>query len=181
MTLAAQRNVALRKHHLGWLACALLLGCSEGVVLIGEIRPRGDQPSPIPVSSPPPSIDARSAADAADAFVPESPPAPCATTQDVLTHILRPKCAVCHSGAPVSDKPDLANDDPRQGIINHRSACPGRALITFTEGYVGGHFFDKLAGPVAGCGASMPFGGIPLLSPSEVECLRAWFQPGRIP
>jgi hypothetical protein len=170
-----------RHHHLGWLVCALLFGCSEGAVLIGEVRPRGSQPSPIPVSPPAPSLDAHAAIDAADALVPEPAPAPCATTRDVLTYIIRPKCAVCHGGGPLGDKPDLASDDPREGIIQHQSACAGRALITITDGYVGGHFFDKLAGAVPGCGTQMPFGVIPPLSPAEVECLRAWFQPGRIP
>ena len=37
--------------------------------------------------------------------------------------------------------------------------CPGKTLVT-AGGAVAGHFFDKLAGAIPGCGNQMPFGAL---------------------
>jgi hypothetical protein len=163
-------------HRLAWCLSLVFLGagCSEGAVLIGEIRPRGE-PTPPPAPAPPaPNLDAGA---------PDTrgwpPPIDCTSTEDIMAHFLVPRCSLCHNGKPDGAPPALAFGDPRQGIIGHKSACPGKSLITVVDGYVvGGHFFDKLAGPVPGCGDQMPYGGVIPLNDVQSECMRTWFQAG---
>jgi hypothetical protein len=117
----------------------------------------------------------------ADAGVPDAPPAAvrCSSTEDLVRHIFGPKCNTCHSGGPVGDYPDLQSPPVRQRVLEGRSqACHDRPLVTIaSDGSLGGHFFDKLAGAVVGCGNQMPFGSIPPLTDAELACVRRWLSP----
>lgn len=122
-----------------------------------------------------------------DWIKPEAPPPPpdpppngvplCATGPEILSKILMPKCGVCHGAQMPAGNLDLVTGNVKAKLLNVPSrACNNRPLI-FDSPDVGGHFFDKLAGAVPGCGNQMPFGGITPLSAAEVQCLKDWIKP----
>jgi hypothetical protein len=101
---------------------------------------------------------------------------PCATAPEILSKILMPKCGACHGAKTPSAGLDLISPGSKMRLLNAPSrGCPGRTLITDAP-EVGGHFFDKLAGPVQGCSAQMPLGS-PQLLPEEIRCLKLWIKP----
>ena len=158
----------------------LLLGCNEAVVLVGEVSaPRGgNPPASIPVPPPPPPRDAGTM----DAWEPPPAPLPCAGTADITANILTPKCGICHGQNMPANDLDLVSPGVRERLLGGRSpACAGKPFVTFVNGYVGGHLFDKLAGFVPGCGNQMPFGAIAPLSDFEVDCLKTWLRPADPP
>ena len=72
---------------------------------------------------------------------------------------------------------DLVTAGAKARLLNIPSrACNSKPLI-IAEPDVGGHFFDKLAGAVPGCGNQMPFGAINPLNAAEVQCLKDWIKP----
>jgi hypothetical protein len=105
------------------------------------------------------------------------PPVPaCATATEISTKILTPKCGMCHGAKMPIANLDLVSPGAKARLLNIASrACTGKTLIV-SDPDVGGHFFDKLNGPVAGCGGQMPFGGM-ALSAVEIKCLKDWIKP----
>ena len=161
----------------GLLGPLLLLGLSVLAAACDVERGLPGQPSPdsrAPLPPPPPPR-------MADAGAPDASSAAvrCSSTEDVVRHILGPKCNTCHSGGPVGDYPDLQSPPVRQRVLEARSRdCHDRPLVMIaSDGGLGGHFFDKLAGAVPGCGSQMPFGSIPPLTDAEVACVRRWLGP----
>jgi hypothetical protein len=101
----------------------------------------------------------------------------CATAPEISSKILVPKCGTCHGAAMPAAGLDLVTAGAKARLLNIPSrACNSKPLIV-AEPAVGGHFFDKLAGAVPGCGNQMPFGGINPLSAAEVQCLKDWIKP----
>ena len=101
---------------------------------------------------------------------------------DALPKVLVAKCGLCHDPAKrntYAANLDLVNPGAKGRLLNVGSrTCAGRVLITDRGAIVGGHFFDKIAGPTPGCGERMPPIG-PALSAEEVKCLQDWIRPSR--
>jgi hypothetical protein len=134
----------------------------------------GTTPDASPPSTPRPSTDGGAAPDAG----PTAPvPTPvCATATEIAEKILTPKCATCHGRNAPAAGLDLVTTGIKARLLNVAArGCAGKTLITATD-QVGGHFFDKLAGGVAGCGGQMPFGAPPLTA-TEIKCLKDWIKP----
>jgi hypothetical protein len=95
--------------------------------------------------------------------------------------IIKPKCGLCHTPAAAVIPGNLDLDSPgaKQRLLNVPArTCNGKVLVTDRgPGMVGGHFFDKIAGMVMGCGDRMPPIGT-ALTPAEVKCLKDWIDPG---
>ena len=111
----------------------------------------------------------------APAAPPAAPPA-CSEPAEVLNKILVPKCGNCHGVKVPAQGLDLVTPGAKARLVGKVSACGGKILIT-PDGEVGGHFFDKLAGQIPGCGNQMPYGGIAPLTPAETQCLKDWIRP----
>ena len=139
-----------------WILAVCLAGaCSQIEDIVGELHP-GHPPPPVTPPVSPPASD-------------------CTSTAYVHRQIIAPKCLVCHDATPVAAPPDLREPQLRERLLTTASElCGARPLVTVSGGRVTGFFFDKLAGAVPGCGMQMPFGAVPPLDESEVQCLRAW-------
>ena len=112
---------------------------------------------------------------------PEPPPPvnvpACSTGPEITSKILMPKCGLCHGVREPAGQLDLVTAGAKMRLLNVPSkACNAKPLI-FSEPEVGGHFFDKLAGAIPGCGNQMPFGGLNPLSAAEIKCLKDWIKP----
>jgi hypothetical protein len=95
---------------------------------------------------------------------------------DAVAAMILGQCAKCHSAQLLAGGLDLASPNVKARLINVPSkGCMGKPLVV-TNPAVGGVMFDKLAGPVTGCGGQMPFGG-PYLGPMELKCLKDWIKP----
>lgn len=149
-------------------------------------------PACAPTTPAPTTPTPTTPAPVADAGVPSTPSNPtpppsdagtgtvatpaCATAAEISSKILTPKCGNCHGKSSPAAGLDLVTTGVKARLLNVASrGCAGKILITATP-TVGGHFFAKLAGAVAGCGNQMPFGAPPL-SAEEVKCLEDWISP----
>jgi hypothetical protein len=95
---------------------------------------------------------------------------------DAVAAMILGQCAKCHSAQLLAGGLDLASPNVKARLINIPSkGCMGKPLVVANPA-VGGVMFDKLAGPVPGCGGQMPFGG-PYLGPMELKCLKDWIKP----
>ncbi len=113
---------------------------------------------------------------------PPTPPvaASCANPAVDGPNILKNKCGIsCHNPAvpgfpgPMLDLLNVGLQTRLESIP--AKGCAGKTLIV--KGRPEGHLFDKLQGPVAGCGDKMPPLGAPL-SAADVKCLKDWIAPG---
>jgi hypothetical protein len=88
--------------------------------------------------------------------------------------LLVAKCGNCHGEKMAAKNLDLVTAGVGARLVNVKSTCQDKPLLAAGAQAASptGHFLDKLAGPVAGCGAQMPFG--PPLTPAELECLTEW-------
>ena len=133
-------------------------------------------PQPSPDTAPPRARDA-GAGDAVATGQPDAPPAVeawCTNVEEITSRLLQPRCGVCHSSAAKAANLDLISPGAKARLIDVPSTlCRDNALVTMTP-QVGGFFFLKLQNAIPGCGDVMPAGGLPKLTPSEVECLKAW-------
>jgi hypothetical protein len=121
-------------------------------------------------------VEAGSPPDLAAPAAPAAPVPACATAAEITAKILMPRCAGCHGGAMPRAGLDLASPGAKARLLNVASrTCQGRVLIS-DQPSVGGLLFDKLAGPVNGCGMRMPLNGVPL-TPAEIQCLKDWIKP----
>ncbi len=87
--------------------------------------------------------------------------------------LLATKCGACHGERNPAKALDLITAGAGARLVGVKSTCQGRPLLDPAPGAPKGHFLDKLAGPVAGCGAQMPY-GTPALSGPERDCLVEW-------
>jgi hypothetical protein len=134
-------------------------------------------PVPNPDTNPPPPPPPMPDAGAPDAVVAQGPEAWCTDPVEITAKILQPKCGACHGTATKAGGLDLVAPDAKMRLINVPSTiCREQQLVTMTP-EVGGHFFDKLEAAVSGCGDRMPPAGLPWLTTTEVECLKAWINP----
>jgi mono/diheme cytochrome c family protein len=100
----------------------------------------------------------------------------CAVASEISAKILVPVCGACHGAINPAAGLDLASAGAKARLLNIPSkGCAGKPLIV-ADPVPAGVFFDKLAGPVPGCGNQMPFGAPPL-GPVEVKCLKDWIKP----
>jgi hypothetical protein len=141
-----------------------VMGCGQRMPLMGtpltpaEIQCMRDWINPAP--PPPPPVNA-----------------PCSSAAEISSKILVPKCGICHGAAAPAAGLDLVTAGAKARLLNIPSrACNSKPLI-LAEPEVSGHFFDKLAGAVPGCGNQMPFGAINPLNAVEVQCLKDWIKP----
>jgi hypothetical protein len=142
----------------------------------GGATPDASAPRPTPDASPTPRPPADGGA-APDAGPAAPVPTPvCATATEIADKILTPKCATCHGRNAPAAGLDLVTTGIKARLLNVAArGCAGKTLVTATD-QVGGHFFDKLAGGVSGCGGQMPFGAPPLTA-TEIKCLKDWIKP----
>jgi hypothetical protein len=139
----------------------------------------GGAPAPMDTSPSSGAGGAPAASPDAGQAVPSLDMAPavasCSTAAEINGKILMPKCAKCHNPDKLSGGLDLQTAGAKARLIGAMAKCAGKTLVTASP--VGGHFFEKLAGPVMGCGARMPAGGAPPLSDAEITCLKDWITP----
>jgi hypothetical protein len=147
-----------------------MLRVAAGVLMLWACTVLGACTQPLPIPPPPPLPG-----DAGPALAP-GPLPDCAATPQVATDLLRTRCGSCHGdNMPPADL-DLVTTGVQQRLLAGLSTeCAGKRLVV-PGPPVGGHFFDKLAGPVPGCGVQEPFGSPPL-SPDEIRCLQKWLAP----
>jgi hypothetical protein len=132
-----------------------------------------DAAAPVDSKPAPPLPDAASVGNGADT-APAA--AACSTAQEISSKILVPRCATCHSRDAPAGSLDLESPGAKARLLNIPSrGCSGKILVT-AGAQVTGHLFDKLAGPVTGCGNEMPFQGQPL-NQAQIQCLKDWFKP----
>jgi mono/diheme cytochrome c family protein len=107
---------------------------------------------------------------------PAAPVPLCATADEISTKILKPVCGNCHGANMPAAGLDLFSAGAKARLLNVPSkGCAGKPLIV-ADPVPSGVFFDKLAGPVQGCGNQMPFGA-PALGAAEIKCLKDWIKP----
>lgn len=111
---------------------------------------------------------------------PPPPPAgeapPCSSLAEINAKILVPKCGMCHGAKAPPNVGDLISPGAKARLVGIKAKCMTDKDLITASGEVSGLFFDKLVGPVLGCGNQMPFGGSPL-SPAEIKCLKDWIRP----
>jgi hypothetical protein len=98
----------------------------------------------------------------------------CSAPAEINSKILMPRCAVCHGVNMPAGGLDLASAGVKGRILNKPSLFCNMKPLATADG--NGHFFDKLNGPIAGCGSQMPFGGIMPLDATQVQCLKDWIK-----
>jgi hypothetical protein len=125
---------------------------------------------PAPTTLPPGSSPDAGAIDSG------APAAACSSPAEILAKILVPKCGTCHGKATPAAGLDLVSPGAKTRLLDVPSRACGTRVLVVAKPAVGGHFFDKLAGSVNGCGVQMPPGG-PMLSPGEIQCLKDWIAP----
>ncbi len=179
-------------------AVMLLAGCAG----TGEDRPPGpatDPPAttaPIPPPTPPPApatpppLPGSSPSPTVGDPIPPPAPAPttiggdpgrfgpgfsnCRSVRFVQSEIIQPHCALCHDRRArfTFVEIDLVARGWWDRLRGRSYECPDRPLAR-TRPTLGGLFFDKLNGGVAGCGDRMPpFGSA--LTADEIACLKAF-------
>jgi hypothetical protein len=161
----------------------------------GEPRTVPDAGShPTADSSPPPSpldaasgnsdgpsllTDAGAARDSGPPAGADGPPpasgSSCPDGLDVLTSVFKTRCGACHGASGPAQNLDLVSMGLGARMVGKASTCMDRPLIdrALSGDEPTGFLFDKLLGPVAGCGVQMPAGASPL-SPVEMACLKEW-------
>lgn len=94
---------------------------------------------------------------------------------DILDMFNR-KCGGCHGATSPAKNLDMVTTGLGARMVNKVSTCMSKPLIS-SQGAAGakptGLLFEKLAGPVTGCGVRMP-AGAPALTPVELECVNDW-------
>ncbi len=94
--------------------------------------------------------------------------------------ILSEHCVLCHNpnnAATYAANLDLFNAGAKSRLLNVTSKlCAGRVLIQDGPAGPGGHLFEKVKGPVTGCGDRMPPFGMALTA-QEIKCLKDWIRP----
>jgi hypothetical protein len=148
----------------------------------GPVADPGYGPTTTPVTGdaawPTPAVDAAAAAPpAADAGAPAPVASVCPPGVEALGLIAK-RCGGCHGDRMPSKGLDLVTPGVAARLVGVKSACEGKPLLAplaagATGGEPTGHFLDKLIGPVAGCGAQMPYGAA-ALTPGEFDCLVEW-------
>ncbi|HET6281154.1 MAG TPA: hypothetical protein VFH73_09315 [Polyangia bacterium] len=95
---------------------------------------------------------------------------------DILD-LFKRRCGGCHGATSPTKNLDLVTAGIGGRMVNKLSTCMGKPLIS-SQVAAGaaptGLLFEKLAGPVTGCGVRMPAGGAPALTPVEIECVNDW-------
>lgn len=90
--------------------------------------------------------------------------------------LIAKRCGACHSDRMPAKGLDLVTAGVGARLVGVKSSCQNKPLLDAPVAGVTeptGHFLDKLIGPVAGCGAQMPY-GTPALTPGEFDCLVEW-------
>jgi hypothetical protein len=164
------------------------LSAMEIRCIMDWIKPPGATPEVPPVPTPPADAGAPppSRPDAAPPRADAAPPAPpadaapaatgCTNAAAVSAGVLQAKCASCHGNNNPPGGLDLTTAGARERIATRSMTagpCAGRAYVTGGANPTGS-FFDKMAGDT--CGTQMPFGGLPPVTPEELQCLRDWFK-----
>jgi hypothetical protein len=141
-----------------------------------NIQPQSDPvvmpsaPYPEPTPFPPSSSADAGVADAGETA------AACSSPAEISAKILVPKCGTCHGKTAAAAGLDLVSAGAKARLLDVPSRACGTRKLVVTTPAVGGHFFDKLAGSVTGCGVQMPPAG-PWLSAVEIQCLKDWIAP----
>jgi hypothetical protein len=136
-----------------------------------------------PSGSPPPAMPPPAVPDAgaptevgvvADAGPAPAPASACPAGVEPLQLIID-KCGNCHGTRSPAKAFDVVSPGLADRLLTIKSTCQNRPQLDVATNPAapGGHFIDKLRGPVAGCGAQMPYGTPPLTGP-ELDCLIEW-------
>jgi mono/diheme cytochrome c family protein len=118
----------------------------------------------------------------APAPTPPAAGASCANPATDGPKILVQYCGLCHDPAKgaafvTNAALDLASAGSKSRLLNIPSKlCSGKVLIQDGPKGPGGHLFEKLKGPVMGCGDRMPPFGT-ALTEQEVKCVKDWIRP----
>jgi hypothetical protein len=89
--------------------------------------------------------------------------------------LLAQRCGNCHGEKSPAKNLDLVTPGVATRMAGVKSTCMNRPLLDLDglPDRPSGVFLDKLAGPVAGCGAQMPY-GTPAIAGAERDCLIEW-------
>jgi hypothetical protein len=124
------------------------------------------------------SADPAAPASAPDAAAPAADTAVAASVcppgTDALMLIAK-RCGNCHGERAPAKNLDLVTPGLATRLAGVKSSCMNRPLLDLDglPDKPSGHFLDKLAGAVAGCGAQMPYGTAPIVG-AERDCLLEW-------
>jgi hypothetical protein len=83
------------------------------------------------------------------------------------------RCGDCHGEKDRAKGLDLVTPGVAARLVGVKSTCGDKLLLDDSGPTAAGQLLDKLRGPVAGCGAQMPY-GMPPLSMQERSCLGEW-------
>jgi hypothetical protein len=125
-------------------------------------EPTADAGAPAPDAPAPTALDTG------------APATVCPPGTDALM-LLATRCGNCHGERSPSKNLDLVTPGVATRLAGVKSSCMNRPFLDL-DGLPDkptGLFLDKLAGPVAGCGAQMPYGTPPIVG-AERECLLEW-------
>jgi hypothetical protein len=115
--------------------------------------------TPPPIMNPPPAM---------------TPPPASACPQGVdALGLLAEKCGQCHGDKDKAKGLDLVTPGLAVRVVGVKSTCNDKLLLDGSGPTAAGHLLDKLRGPVAGCGAQMPY-GMPALTTQERDCITEW-------
>jgi hypothetical protein len=137
----------------------------------------GTSPRPPAVQDPPPPDPPPAAPQSAPPAAPQSAPppvsaSPCPDGVDALG-LLVTRCGDCHDATDKAKGLDLVTPGLAARLVGVKSSCGDKLLLDGSGPTAAGQLLDKLRGPVAGCGAQMPY-GMPALSAQEKACVADW-------
>jgi hypothetical protein len=154
------------------LACSGHLEYDLGAYQAGATgAPPRMEPAPPPATTPIPAMTTPPAATPPPAMTPP-PASACPEGVDALV-LLAEKCGQCHGEKDRAKGLDLVTPGVAARVVGVKSACGDKLLLDGSGPTAAGQLLDKLRGPVAGCGAQMPY-GTPPLSMQERDCIAEW-------
>jgi hypothetical protein len=141
-------------------------------------RPPTTEPPPStpPATTPPPAMPPPATMPPATTPPATEPPpmmvSPCPEGTDALA-LLVARCGDCHDAQDRAKGLDLVTPGVAARLVGVKSACGDKLLLDPSGPTAAGQLLDKLRGPVANCGAQMPY-GMPPLTAQEKACVAAW-------
>jgi len=144
--------------------------------------------TPAPAMSPPPAMNPPPAMTPSATTTPPATPPPATTPPPAMNPpaqasacpqgvdalgLLAARCGECHGEKDRAKGLDLVTPGLPARVVGVKSTCGDKLLLDGSGPTAAGQLLDKLRGPVAGCGAQMPY-GTPPLSMQERACIAEW-------
>jgi hypothetical protein len=134
--------------------------------------PRSPPATPVPWDAAPVAWDAGATTPTTSGPAPTPMQSACPDGVGALG-LLATRCGDCHGQKDRAKGLDLVTPGVAARLVGVKSTCGGKLLLDGMSAVPAGQLLDKVRGPVAGCGAQMPY-GMPALSEAEKACLVEW-------